>query len=166
MRQRAKRDRVDYLSWSRAGLLTATPGDVIDYKFIRAAVVQDSTNYQLLEVAFDPWGASKLTQDLSEDGLNLVEFRQGFASMSPAMKETEKLLLSGKLAHGNNKILTWMASNVVVKRDPAGNIKPDKAKSRERIDGLVALIMATDRALRNEGKVKPSAYKTRGIRAL
>ena len=88
-------------------------------------------------------------------GLTLVQFGQGFASMSGPMKELEKLVLQHRLAHGNNPVLTWMADNLVAVEDPAGNIKPDKARSREKIDGMVALIMGLDRATRQEGGGSP-----------
>jgi phage terminase large subunit-like protein len=94
----------------------------------------------------------------------MVQFGQGFASMSPPMKELERLVLSKKLIHGNNPVLTWMADNLVARMDPSGNIKPDKEKSREKIDGVVALIMAIDLALRHP-EVK-SVYEKRGIRTL
>ena len=94
----------------------------------------------------------------------MVAFGQGFASMNAPMKELEKLILSGKIGHGGNPVLTWMADNVVASQDPAGNIKPDKKKSTERIDGIVALIMALDRALRNVDE--RSVYLNRGLRVL
>lgn len=159
MRERSRRDRVPYDVWVRQGFINATPGDVIDYDYITAEVDELAQRYDLQEVAFDRWGATKVYQELEELRMTMVQFGQGFVSMSPPMKELEKLVLSGKLAHGGNPVLTWMADNLVARIDPAGNIKPDKEKSREKIDGMVALIMALDRALRHQGSV----YDERGV---
>jgi phage terminase large subunit-like protein len=165
MRERSRRDRVPYDAWVRQGYITATSGNVIDYDFILAQVDEDARQFDLQEIAFDRWGATKIIQGIEEKGLTCVQFGQGFASMSPPMKEFEKLYLSEKIQHGNNPVLNWMADNLVASVDPAGNIKPDKAKSREKIDGQVALIMALDRALRH-AKPKKSVYTQRGIRSL
>ena len=163
---RSRNDRVPYDAWVRQGYITATPGNVIDYDFVLAQIDEDMQAYDLPEVAFDRWGATKIAQDLMELGGEefMVQFGQGFASMSPPMKELEKLILSHKLAHGNNPVLNWMADNLVARQDPAGNIKPDKEKSREKIDGMVALIMALDRAIRNVDS--GSVYNERGVLTL
>ena len=116
------------------------------------------------QIAFDRWGAARVVQVLESKGATMAQFGQGFASMNPPMKELERLVLSKKINPGNNPVLTWMADNLVARVDPAGNIKPDKEKSREKIDGIVALIMAIDLALRHpESK---SVYEKRGIRLL
>jgi phage terminase large subunit-like protein len=159
---RVKRDRVPYDVWVRQGLIKATPGNVIDYVFILAQLDEDSQNYDLREVAFDRWGAAKITQDMQERGLEVVAFGQGFQSMSAPAKELEKLILGRQLSHGGNEVLGWMMSNVVMRTDPAGNLKPDKEKSREKIDGVVATIMALDRALR-AGDGGKSIYESRGV---
>ncbi|GIV86620.1 MAG: terminase [Chloroflexus sp.] len=161
MHERSRRDRVPYEAWVRQGYMTATPGNVIDYDYIIAQIDDDMQNYDVQELAFDRWGATKIVQELQEMGLTVVQFGQGFASMSAPMKELEKLILSHKLAHSNNPVLTWMADNLVAAVDPAGNIKPDKQRSIEKIDGMVALIMALDRALRH-GDFE-SVYGERGI---
>jgi phage terminase large subunit-like protein len=166
MKLRSKRDRVPYEAWVRQGYIKATPGDVIDYDFILADIEEDAERYDLREIAYDRWGATQMSQDLRERGFEVVEFGQGFASMSPAMKALERLVLAGELAHGGNPVLTWMADNLVARQDPAGNIKPDKERSTEKIDGMVALIMGLDRAIRNGGKPRESVYETRGIRTL
>jgi phage terminase large subunit-like protein len=137
---------------------------VIDYDYILAQIDEDAQMYDLHEIAFDRWGATRIVQDLQEMGLTVVQFGQGFASMSAPMKELEKLILSHRLAHGNNPVLTWMADNLVASVDPAGNIKPDKARSIEKIDGIVALIMGLDRALRHDDS--KSVYTERGILTL
>ena len=165
MIERSKKDRVPYDAWVRQGYITSTVGNTIDYDFIIEQIDEDAQSYDLKEIAFDRWGATKMIQKLQELGGEefVVQFGQGFASMSPPMKELEKLILSHELAHGNNPVLTWMADNLVARQDPAGNIKPDKERSREKIDGMVALIMALDRATRHEGG---SIYESRGIKTL
>ena len=160
MLARARRDRVPYDAWVRDGLMMATPGNVIDYGAIRAKINRLGERFHIREIAFDRWGAFQLSQDLDGDGFTMVPFGQGFASMSAPTKELLRLVLDDSLAHGGHPVLRWMADNMVVKQDPAGNIKPDKAKSREKIDGLVALIMGLDRAIRHEGA---SVYEGRGV---
>lgn len=165
MHERTKRDRVPYEAWVRQGFITATPGNVIDYDFILAQIDQDAQAYDLNEIAFDRWGSTKIIQEIEERELTCVQFGQGFASMSSPMKELEKLILSHRLAHGNNPVLNWMADNLVTLEDPAGNIKPDKERSLERIDGMTALIMALARAIVHDDGDK-SIYEERGIRTL
>lgn len=157
---RSKRDRVPYETWTRQGFIEVTPGNVIDYSYIFAQIDEDAQNYDVKELAFDRWGATEIIQSLQDKGMEVVKFGQGFASMSPPSKELEKLILSKKISHGGNPVLGWMAANVIVTSDAAGNIKPDKKRSREKIDGITALVMGLDRALRHEGK---SAYEDRGI---
>jgi phage terminase large subunit-like protein len=158
---RVHNDRVPYDVWERQGLLTATPGTSIDYNYIINQIGQDVRDYDLAEIAFDRWGATKIVQDLADLGFEkpednphaqrfLIPFGQGYISMNSPMKELENLILAGKISHGGNPVLSWMASNVVVSEDPAGNIKPDKKRSIEKIDGIVAMIMALDRALKQE----------------
>lgn len=161
--KRVKHDRVPYDVWERQGFLVATPGNIIDYEFILAQIDRDAQTYDIKEIAFDRWGATKIQTQLMEKGGEdwLVQFGQGFVSMSPPMKELERLILGHQLAHGNNPVLTWMADNLVAAADAVENIKPDKERSRERIDGMVATIMGLDRALRHQPK--GSVYDTRGI---
>lgn len=165
MVERARRDRVPYDAWVRDGLMMATPGNVIDYTYIRLKIRELAEKYQIREIAFDRWGAELLRQQLEEDGLTMVQMGQGFASMSAPTRELLRLVLSEQLAHGGHPVLRWMADNVVVQQDAAGNVKPNKAKSREKIDGVVAAIMAVDRATRNEG-TGPSVYEERGMLTL
>lgn len=163
MRERSRRDRVPYDAWVRQGFITATPGNVIDYDYIVSQIDEDAQRYDLHEVAFDRWGATRIAQQLQDLGGQdfMVQFGQGFASMSGPMKELERLILDGKLAHGGNPVMSWMASNLVARQDPSGNIKPDREKSTEKIDGIVALIMALDRALRHQEWT--SVYDERGV---
>jgi len=164
MHNRSKKDRVPYEAWVTQGFISTTPGQVIDYDYILAQIKKDAADFDLQEVAFDRWGAAKLTNDLQKEDITVVQFGQGYASMNAPMKELERMILEHKIAHGNNPVLTWMAGNLVASEDPAGNIKPDKAKSTEKIDGMVALVMALDRATRHAEPT--SVYETRGIRLI
>ncbi len=146
MIERERRDRVPYTTWVRDGLVTATPGNVIDYGYIRNQINALATRYDLREIAIDPWNATQLSIDLQDDGIVVVEMRQGFASMTAPSKELLRLVLSKGLSHGGNPVLRWMADNVSARQDPAGNVKPDKAKSTGRIDGIVASVMGLARA--------------------
>lgn len=151
MIERVRRDQVPYDVWVRQGFLKLTPGNVVDYDFILAEIDELAQQYALREIGYDRYGATLVSQRLQELGGDewVVPIGQGFLSMSPPMKELGKLIASEKLAHGGNPVLTWMADNLVAVEDPAGNIKPDKSKSREKIDGVVSLIMALDRATRH-----------------
>lgn len=161
--ERERRDSVPYSRWAREGWLTLTDGNVIDYASVRAAVRTDAERYGLQEVAFDPWNATQLaTQLMEDDGVPMVQMRQGFRSMNEPSKEFERLMVSAKLAHGGHPLLHWMAGNVTLRRDPADNIKPDKAKSTGRIDGIVATIMAIGRATLHERQPR-SVYEQRGV---
>jgi phage terminase large subunit-like protein len=140
-----------YLEWKNEGLIEATEGNLIDYDHITHRIDVLAQRYDIQEVAYDRWGATQLIQDLQELGMEVIPFGQGFRDMSPATKELMNVVLAKRLRHGGHKVLRWMASNMVVRLDPAGNLKPDKSKSTEKIDGLVALIMGLDRATRREG---------------
>jgi phage terminase large subunit-like protein len=144
--ERERKDRVPYVSWAKDAStgLTMTGGNVTDFDVIRRDIVQFSKQYNVRQLAIDRWSATQLSLQLQGDGLDVVGFGQGYASMSPAAKQLENLIASGKLRHGGNKILGWMAGNVSVKMDAAGNIKPIKPEygKSERIDGIVALTMA------------------------
>ena len=121
------------------------------------------TRFNIREIAFDRWGAVQMVQNLEGLGFTVVPFGQGFKDMSPPTKELMKLTLEEKIAHGGHPVLRWMMDNIFVRTDPAGNIKPDKEKSTERIDGAVASIMALDRAIRCGGNMGGSVYDERGI---
>ncbi len=157
MYQRTRRDRVPYEVWVKQGLIQATPGATIDYGSIRYMIRKLSEQYDIQDIGYDRWGMEQLRTELVDDGIKVVQIGQGYASMSAPTKELEKLVLSKKLRHGGNPVLRWMADNVMVTQDAAGNLKPDRAKSTEKIDGIVALIMAIDRATRSENA--PSKYE-------
>lgn len=162
---RVRRDHVPYDIWEQQGFIKTTEGNVVHYGFIEAFIEELNTKYHIKEIAFDRWGAVQMVQNLEGMGFTVVPFGQGYKDMSPASKELMKLTMEKKLAHGGNPVLRWMMDNIYVKTDPAGNIKPDKEKSTERIDGAVALIMALDRAIRNGGYTG-SVYDGRGILVL
>ena len=151
MEERYRKDRVPYPAWERQGFIEKTEGNVVDYDRIREKINEISKEYSIQEIAFDPWNATQTANDLGEkDGFEMVEFRQGFRSLNEPSKELERLVISNRLAHGGNPVLQWAASNVSIKTDPAGNIKPvkpDKQKSIKKIDPIVALIMALGRAM-------------------
>lgn len=144
--QRAKKDRVPYDTWVRSGHIKATDGNIVDYDVIFDDIRELSQTYDIQELAYDRWNATQLTTQLASEGITVVPIGQGFQGMAGPTRELEKLVVGKRLDHGGNPVLRWMASNVAVKQDPAGNFKPDKSKSRERIDGIVALAMAVGRA--------------------
>jgi phage terminase large subunit-like protein len=156
LRKRAERDRVPYDLWAAQGFIQATPGNVVDYGAIEERIRQDSALFDVREIAYDPWNATHIALRLQEEGAAMVEFRQGFRSMAAPTRELEKLIVSKTLAHGGNPVTRWMASNVAVAQDPAGNLKPAKDKSTERIDGIVAIVMALGRAMVAQEEPHPS----------
>jgi phage terminase large subunit-like protein len=163
--KREDRDKVPYITWAREGLITLTDGNVIDYDTIKADFEVDCQNYAIAEIAFDRWNFEGPRQRFIADGApadKFVSFGQGFASMSAPARELEKLLLAKELAHGGHPVLAWMAGNVAVEMDAAGNIKPSKKVSKEKIDGIVMLIMALGRAM-VAAAPKESVYEKRGI---
>lgn len=136
--------------WVGRGLLTVTEGDAIDYGAIVHALAADRDRYDIREIAYDRWGATQLATELTEDGWPLIQFGQGFASMSGPTRELLRCLALGSYHHGGSPIMRWQASNVIARTDPAGNLKFDKQHSPEKIDGLVAAVMALDRACRHQ----------------
>lgn len=160
---RVRRDHVPYDIWKQQGYLETTEGNVIHYGYIEQFINNLGKKYNIQEIAFDRWGAVQMVQNLEGMGFTVVPFGQGFKDMSPTTKELMKLTLEKKIAHGGHPVLRWMMDNIYIRTDPAGNIKPDKAKSTEKIDGVVATIMALDRAIRNEGETEDSIYDERGL---
>ena len=158
---RVRRASVPYDVWHQQGYINATEGNVIHYDYIEKFIEDLGTKYHILEIAFDRWGAVQMTQDLEGMGFTVVPFGQGYKDMSPPTKEFYKLLMEGRIIHGGNPVMKWMSGNVVVDTDPAGNIKCTKAKSPEKIDGIVAAIMALDRCIRHENT--SSVYDERGL---
>jgi len=147
VRERARRDGVPYDEWARRGLIFTTPGNITDYDQIREFIRGLAERYRIREIAYDRWNATQLITQLQEDGANCVPVGQGYASLSAPAKEFEALVLGRRIRHGGNPVLRWMAANVAIEGDAAGNIKPSKSKSTERIDGIVSAIMACGRAV-------------------
>lgn len=158
---RCRRDHVLYDVWQRQGYILTTEGNVIHYGFIERFIERLGEKYHIIEIAYDRWNATQMVQNLEDMGFTMVPFGQGFKDMSPPSKELYKLLMEGNINHGGNPVLKWMAQNVVMRQDPAGNIKPDKERSVEKIDGIVALIMGLDRCIRSAPAT--SVYDERGI---
>jgi phage terminase large subunit-like protein len=142
IRRRSERDGVPYLSWSEEGHLTATAGAVVDYSAVEEHIVELAENYRVEAIAIDRWNSTATTTRLLEQGLPVVRFGQGYASMSPACKEVERLVLARQLYHTGCPVLRWCLGNVALEQDAAGNIKITKSKSKEKVDGAVALAMA------------------------
>jgi len=164
IREKSQKDRVPYDVWARQGFITATDGNIVDYDFILAKIKELGSIYDIKEVMYDRWGATKLANDLQNEGITIFPMGQGFASMSAPTKEFLKLVLEKKIRHGGNPVLSWMASNVAAKYDAAANIKVDKSKCQDKVDGIVALIMALDGYIRHGNML--SVYNRRGIVSL
>lgn len=160
---RVRRDHVPYDTWQRQGFLQTTEGNVVHYGFIEQFIGRLGERFHIREIAFDRWGAVQMVQNLEGMGFTVVPFGQGFASMSPPTKELMKLVLEQRIAHGGHPVLRWNMDNIFIRTDPAGNIKADKQKSTEKIDGAIALIMALDRAIRCGNEDGESVYDKRGV---
>ena len=163
MELRVRRDHVPYDVWERQNHLNTTEGNVVHYGYIEKFIERLGERFNIREIAFDRWGAVQMVQNLEGMGFTVVPFGQGFKDMSPPTKELMKLVLEEKIAHGGHPVLRWMMDNIFIRTDPAGNIKPDKEKSTEKIDGAVATIMALDRAIRCGNDTTASVYNDRGI---
>ena len=160
---RVNRDHVPYDLWQRQGILETTEGNVVHYAYIEKFIEKLGERFNIREIAFDRWGAVQMVQNLEGMGFTVVPFGQGFKDMSPPTKELMKLVLEGKLAHSGHPVLRWMMDNVCARTDPAGNVKMDKEKSTEKIDGAVATVMALDRAIRCGNDNSESVYDNRGL---
>ena len=145
--ERSRRDRAPYTVWRDQGHLIATEGNTTDFKFVEAEILRLAGIYDIQELAFDRTFAGEIVRNLADEGMTLIEFGQGFLSMGPASAEFIRRLLACELQHGGDPVSDWCASNVTVRTDPAGNQKPDKERSIERIDPIVALIMAVGRSM-------------------
>ncbi len=163
VKTRTERGTVPYAGWIASGLLEQTPGEVTDYALIEAAVNEARERFNIQSIAFDRWNATEMVGRLVEDEAPMVEFVQGTKSYHPAMQELERLYIDGKLSHGGDPVLAWCAANMVSRRDANLNSAPDKKRSPDKIDDMVALLMAVGVSISAE-PVKPSVYETRGIR--
>jgi phage terminase large subunit-like protein len=156
-----RQDNVDYKAWERAGKIKLLPGDVLDQRVIKKDIQNLASQYRIKEIAFDRWNAFQLAVELGEEGANMVSTGMGYASLSAPSKTLEEWVLSGRLNHGGHPVLTWCVGNVTLEQDAAGNIKPSKGRSVDRIDGAMALVLAISRAMLREQQ--ESVYKERGL---
>ena len=161
---RVRRDHVMYDVWEKQGFLKTTEGNVVHYGFIEKFIVELGERFNIREIGYDRWNASMMVQALEEDGFNMIPFGQGFRDMSAPTKELMRLVLEHRINHGGHPVLRWNMDNAFVRTDPAGNIKIDKEKSTEKVDGAVAMVMALDRAMKNQNN--GSVYDTRGLLVL
>ncbi|MBS5574244.1 MAG: terminase large subunit, partial [Clostridiales bacterium] len=158
---RVRRDHVPYDQWAKRGFIQTTEGNVVHYGFIERFICELGERYDIREIAHDRWNATMMVQTLEDDGFTMVPFGQGFKDMSPPTKELMRIVLEHRLCHGGHPVLRWNMDNAFVRTDPAGNLKLDKEKSTEKVDGAVALVMALDRAMKNQGG--DSVYNHRGL---
>ena len=164
--ERERKARVPYATWGRQGFMELTPGNQIDYAYIRHRVYQLAKDFEIIDIRFDPWNATQIAQDMQNDGINVVEFRQSVVNFNEPCREFESLVRARKLYHGNHPVLTWMADNVMVKTDPSGNIRPVKPEhgNTQKVDGIVAGVMATAGA--TIGRERESLYQSQGLTVL
>ena len=162
MMQKIKHDKVPYDVWEKQGLITVTDGEIIDYGVVIKDIQQDAEDFNIKEVAFDPWNAVQLALHLEREGLTMVKCRQNGNNLNYPTKELLAWISAERVLHGGHPILDWMAKNVVGIEDSYGNIRPDKKRSAEKIDGIVALIMGLWRILLNEWE-PDLVYKERGL---
>jgi phage terminase large subunit-like protein len=160
-KKRSERDKVDYVTWIRDNHIIATNGDVTDYNFIKQKILDLGKEYLIQSICYDRWNASSMVIDLQNENVPMEPFGQGFVSMSAPSKQLEALILGKEIIHNNNPVLKWMIANTVMEEDSAANIKPSKKKSTEKIDGVVALVMALG-CYMTEGGYN-SIYDDRGL---
>jgi len=162
MRKRGHLDHVDYEAWARDGWIHATPGETINYDAVELDIVTACDLFDVRSIDFDPWGSKQLVTHLEDKGVPMHQLRQGYASLSPPMKELTKLVVERRARHGGNPVLRWNVAGTQVASDPAGNIKPDRKRSRNRIDGVAALVNGVGGWLRAVGKGR-SVYEDRDV---
>lgn len=159
--ERYERGQTYYKDWVDYEYLETTPGNAIDYRYIRKAIIEIGKIYNIREIAFDDWAATEIIQYLEDDGFKMIKFRQGTRSYKMPMEEILRLILRKELHHNNNPVMNWMVDNVVVKQDVNANMMPDKKNSQDKIDGFVAMVMGLSRAILNVGNT--SVYEERGV---
>ncbi|MBQ6688327.1 MAG: terminase large subunit [Bacteroidales bacterium] len=163
MLEKIRKENINYDLWVKAGFVKVTSGNVLDYEFVKADILQIVEIYDLQSSAYDRWNSSQTIIDLQNEGMECNPFGQGYGSMSAPSKEFEKLVLSEKIEHFGNPVLRWMLSSTLIKTDPAGNIKPDKEKSVQKIDGIVASIMALGEWMTAQAEDDNDPYSKRGM---
>lgn len=166
MLEKIKKENINYDHWVREGYVKVTSGNVTDYDFVKADIIALRERYNINSTAYDRWNSSQTVIDLQNEGLVMNPFGQGYGSMSAPTKQFEALVLSGKIEHFANPVLRWMLSSTLVKTDPAGNIKPDKEKSTQKIDGIVSSIMALGEWMTTQGNDDDNPYNNRGLLTL
>lgn len=166
MLEKIRRENINYDRWVADEYVTVTPGNVIDYDFVKADILRRTSDYDLRSSAYDRWNASQTIIDLQNEGMTCNPFGQGYGSMSAPTREFEKLVLTGRIEHFGNPVLRWMLASTVVKSDPAGNIKPDKERSMQKIDGIVASIMALGEWMTAQADEDSNPYENRGLLTL
>lgn len=165
--RRGKQDLASYSQWAQQGFLQLTPGNAVDQSFVLTQLRELARDYRIQGVAVDRHLAGMVSAALQDDGFLVIEWGQGYVSMSPASKAFERLILAGRLVHGGHPVLAWQIDNAVIDRDPADNIKPTKSRSTDRIDGVVATIMALGAATSTDAAPSPpSVYESRGVLTL
>jgi phage terminase large subunit-like protein len=141
-KERHKRNYHNYVNWNKIGLIKFTDGNVIDHQIIRNDINELAGKYKIQFINYDAIFATTLVTELTDDGISLHPFRQGFMSMAAPTSELERLVISKELNHNNNEVIRWMAGNVLILRDASGNMKVDKSKPDNKVDGIVSNIMA------------------------
>lgn len=166
MLEKVRKENINYDHWVREGFVKVTPGNVTDYDFVQADILRIIVDYNLKSTAYDRWNSSQTIINLTDEGLVFNPFGQGYGSMSAPTKQFEALVLSERIEHFGNPVLRWMLSSTLVKTDPAGNIKPDKEKSTQKIDGIVSSIMALGEWMTAQADDDSNPYNDRGLLTL
>jgi phage terminase large subunit-like protein len=161
--ERGKRDGVPYMLWAERGFIKLNPGSVIRQSFIKAEIEKLGLQFAIQEIAYDRWGAIFMADDLEESGFTLFQFGQGFAAYASPVREFGRLLGERRLRTRGHPVLRWMADNVMMDQDPSGNLRPNKAKSQQKIDGITATVMGLDRALRHDHNAPSTLGDDRGV---
>lgn len=157
-----EKDNVPYREWAKAGYIELTPGDIIDYAYIRKKINALGDRFRIREIAFDPYRAEQIAVQLGQDGFVMVEVRQGFPKLSEPSKELEALLQARKFRHNGHPILRWMAQNAAAEVNAQGDIMPSKKLAKQRMDGIAATVTALSRVIVYEG-AKKSRYEDEGL---
>ncbi len=166
MLEKVRKENINYDHWVREGFVKVTPGNVTDYDFVQADILRIIADYNLKSTAYDRWNSSQTIINLTDEGLTFNPFGQGYGSMSAPTKQFEALVLSERVEHFGNPVLRWMLSSTLIKTDPAGNIKPDKEKSTQKIDGIVSSIMALGEWMTAQADDDSNPYNDRGLLTL
>ncbi|MFI3298757.1 MAG: terminase TerL endonuclease subunit [Rikenellaceae bacterium] len=166
MLEKVRKENINYDMWVNEGYIKKTPGNVLDYDFVKADILEIASKYKLESTAYDRWNSSQTIIDLTNEGMEFSPFGQGYGSMAAPTKQFETLVLSQQIEHFYNPVLRWMLASTVVMTDPAGNNKPDKSKSSQKIDGIVASIMALGESMTAQASNNKNPYERRGLRTL